>query len=209
MDSENIVEKEMEKLGLPENTVAEIMGFHGGVHGMIPREVWDWDSPPLRRDPESMPYEMGDVSGMYFRFEDISRFIRNGNWSLSSEFVDIGSGGCEEYLITIEVSEQNIRDLVNNFVEVDFKLAGREGRAKITGYQNGIVELKESERRKGVRKTRKHLCALSSFKRLEVTASYKFVEYNESYDSDSDDTLLSPDIFDEVGEDVLSDGVSN
>jgi hypothetical protein len=203
INSENIVEKEMEKLGLPENTVAEIMGFHGGVHGMIPREVWDWECPPLRRDPKSTPYEVEDVSGVYFCFEDISRFIRKGNWSLSSEYVDFGSGVCEEYFITIEVSEQNIRDLVNKPVEVDFKHATREGHAKIMGYRNGIVELKESRHRKGVRKTSKHRRALNSFKRLEVIVSYKFVEYDKGYDSDSDDTPLSPDIFDGIGEDAF------
>ena len=196
-NSENIVKKEMEKMGIPDNAVAEIMSFHGGVHGMVPREVWDWECLPLHRDPRAASYDMVDVSSMHFNFYEIANVIRNRNWSLFSEYVDLATASYEEYSISIKIGEQNIRDLINRAVEVDFEHATREGQAKITGYRKGIVELTETRYRNGVRKTSKHRCALSRFKRLEVIANYKFVEYEKGWDTESDeDTLLSPDTFD-------------
>jgi hypothetical protein len=205
VNSENIVKKEMEKLGLPENTVAEIMGFHGGVLGMVPREVWDWECQPLCRDPKSPACDVVDVSGEDSCFDEISSFIRNGNWSLHSKYLKCGGTRGEGYFISIKVNKKNIRDVINGGAVVDFVYTTRAGKAKrvglakITGYRKGVVELTETEYSNSVPKTSKHRCALSSFEHLGVAASYKFVEYERDYEwengtptfweNDSDDSL--------------------
>jgi hypothetical protein len=188
-NSENIIGKSLEKSGLPENAVAVIMGFHGGVLGMVPREVWDWECQPLSRDPKSIPYEVGDVSGEGFCFDEISGFIRKGNWSLFREYLEFGSIRCDGYGLKIEVNEKNIRAVISGGAKVDFNHAKIEGKAKIAGYRGGVVELAETEYRSKVPKvpkTAKHRFALSSFKSLEVIATYKIVRYEYVRGSDSD-----------------------
>ena len=81
-----MVELEFEKLDLPDNAVAEIFAFHGGVYGMLPREVWDESCMP-----QSMPHETNNhITMLSTEFNDhmslINHLIRKDNWGMDSSY---------------------------------------------------------------------------------------------------------------------------
>lgn len=98
-ETQTIVGMEFEKLDLPENVVAGIMSYHGGVYGIIPREVWDCECMPQSLLEEEWRHsadllEFGEdfhtlgpilYNKWFGQFEKIKDLIRPENWCIGCE----------------------------------------------------------------------------------------------------------------------------
>ena len=76
--TKNIVEIGFESLDLPDNVVADIMGHHGGIYGMLPREVWDENCLPT----ENILCYPVIRDSFKNEFQKIQDLIRPNNWEM-------------------------------------------------------------------------------------------------------------------------------
>ena len=108
----NIVETELEKIGIPENAIEEIKKFHGGVYGMVPREVWDMRCPPILREGSDMERKLCSMDNANSFDENVRNMIRKDNWKLHNEHFSMGREFMEFFSIIIKIDARNIgRDL--------------------------------------------------------------------------------------------------
>jgi hypothetical protein len=115
-EKKNIVEMEFEKLDLPENVIAEVMSYHGGVYGMVPREVWDEKCMPqsmLEAQERHLAYslEFGEnfstlgpilYNKWFGQFEKFKDLVRPENWCIGDEDNDSDTEN-EYYVETFSV----------------------------------------------------------------------------------------------------------
>jgi hypothetical protein len=107
-----------ENLNLPDNVIDSIMTCHGGIYGMIPREVWDEDCMP---EFDVNKYDYNDIVVNRFRnqFEQIKDIIRGGNWCLYDDG-DLCAHNCEIVWnhMTLQVHPNQVPDNLPEEIEI-------------------------------------------------------------------------------------------
>jgi hypothetical protein len=197
--SENIVKKEMEKIGIPDNAVAEIMGFHGGVYGMVPREVWEMTSVP-ELAASTIDWLKVVWMGDGISFESVSDLIRKDNWEIDCDINSLerwGNGDIHKTcMLKIAIDERNIHEMLKlqrsrTFLRVNYEC--REcgvpsGEGFLEDYSDGEVTITTHESSPLLRLAH---APLERFTKLELLHPYRRLCYRHD---DASDTEGSDDI---------------
>ena len=90
----NIVKIEMEKMGITENVVDNIMSYHGGLDAMLPEQ---------------------------YTPEDIKSCLRKDNWKLEIREFE-GDGYLQvDYKIIVDIDKNNMKSAYNNCINLYYK----------------------------------------------------------------------------------------
>jgi hypothetical protein len=200
--SENIVKKEMEKIGIPDNAVAEIMGFHGGVYGMVPREVWEMTSVP-ELAASTIDWLKVVWMGDGISFESVSELIRKDNWKIDCELNSLERWNGDIHktcLLKIAIDERNIHEMIDLQrsrkwlkVNYEFRLVdaledprGVSGEGFLKDYTDGKITITNDSNDDSKGRT---VMTLARFRKLELLHPYRRLCYcHDDASEDSDDS---------------------
>ena len=152
-NSESLQNLELQKMGIPENVVDQIMGFHGEIYGMFPNEV---------------------IDSKCLNFEEIKKYIRNNNWKLKLETSGGRGGSWGTHYIIINVVKNMIDDIIKDGTFVSFsyptKYGFMESSGRIEEYSNDCVKIG------------KYFMKLDKMKYLKIKKMYNHETYSNTDD---------------------------